>query len=407
MKLIFRAFLILTLGMILSSPAYAAITGDLDGDRIVSEAELTDLILDYLDAAYLNSSSQIGLGDLRAASHIHAYYPRTVVDSAGRNVTIYKPVERIVALAGYNCEVLRSLKADDKLVAISDDVTKSRMFFPRISKLPSVGTSVAFDIERMISLEPDMVLTFGTRKLTYLKEKLTGTDIEVVGFYFYKPKILSEEVNKLGYLLERENEAEKFNNFHESIQNSIKNKTKDISEKPTVYPESFYGEYLTATKNTQYQWIIDISGGVNIAADLPGGNPSGNLKVDPEWVVQQNPDIIMKGGGSSPLYGSTGYEFDDASGAMEWRGRIMKRPELKDVNAVKNGSVYIHNTAICGFLSIPYYAKIFHPDIFSDLDPPAIHQQYLTEFQRLNYNLSEQGVFMYPNNTFTRQIKTR
>jgi iron complex transport system substrate-binding protein len=30
------------------------------------------------------------------------------------------------------------------------------------------------------------------------------------------------------------------------------------------------------------------------------------------------------------------------------------------------------------------------------LDPQAIHQEYLTRFQGLDYNLDEQGVFIYP-----------
>ncbi len=41
-------------------------------------------------------------------------------------------------------------------------------------------------------------------------------------------------------------------------------------------------------------------------------------------------------------------------------------------------------------------AKWFHPELFEDLDPQAIHQEYVTEFQGLDYDLSEHGVFVYP-----------
>ena len=386
--------------MLLFIPACAAeITGDIDGDRIVTDAELASSIISCLDAAYPGSSVEDHeLDQLRKLARIHAYYPRTIIDSAGRNVTIYRPVERIVALAGYNCEALRSLKAEYKLVGVSDTTAKDSWFFPEISKLPSVGTTGSPDIERIVSLEPDIVLAFGTYKLTHLEEKLKGTGIEVMGFYFYEPEMLSEEVNKLGYLLEREDEAEKFNNFHEGIQNSIKNKTRDIPEtqKPGIYHESFCADYQTGNKNTAYHWIIDIAGGVNIGADLPGGFPYPDYqKVDPEWVVQQNPDIIIKGSGGPP-YGRTGYEFDDSSWAKELRETIMSRPELENVSAVRDGRVYIQDTSLCGFLGVPYYAKMLHPDLFSDLDPQAIHREYLTEFQGLDYNLSEHGVFVYP-----------
>jgi len=42
-------------------------------------------------------------------------------------------------------------------------------------------------------------------------------------------------------------------------------------------------------------------------------------------------------------------------------------------------------------------AKWFHPDLFKDLDPEAIHQEYLTRFQHLDYDLGKQGVFVYPS----------
>ncbi len=41
-------------------------------------------------------------------------------------------------------------------------------------------------------------------------------------------------------------------------------------------------------------------------------------------------------------------------------------------------------------------AKWFYPDLFEDLDPQAIHQEYLTRFQGLDYDLDEYGVFVYP-----------
>jgi iron complex transport system substrate-binding protein len=47
-------------------------------------------------------------------------------------------------------------------------------------------------------------------------------------------------------------------------------------------------------------------------------------------------------------------------------------------------------------IGIAYLAKWFHPELFEDLNPQAIHQEYLTEFQGLDYGLNEHGVFVYP-----------
>ena len=47
-------------------------------------------------------------------------------------------------------------------------------------------------------------------------------------------------------------------------------------------------------------------------------------------------------------------------------------------------------------VAMAYWAKWLHPELFEDLDPKAIHQQYLTDFMRIDYDLDEHGVFAYP-----------
>ena len=42
-----------------------------------------------------------------------------------------------------------------------------------------------------------------------------------------------------------------------------------------------------------------------------------------------------------------------------------------------------------------YMAKLFHPGLFEDLDPEALHQEYLN-MQGLDYDLNLHGVFLYP-----------
>lgn len=68
---------------------------------------------------------------------------------------------------------------------------------------------------------------------------------------------------------------------------------------------------------------------------------------------------------------------------------------------MKKGDVYLvsgcfRNDATGGLIGVAYMAKLFFPEIFADLDPQAIHQEYLTRFLRLDYNISEHGVFIYP-----------
>ena len=79
---------------------------------------------------------------------------------------------------------------------------------------------------------------------------------------------------------------------------------------------------------------------------------------------------------------------------------VLSRDELVDVTAIKNETVYVvSSTVMIGpycFVGNAYMAKWFHPALFADLDPQVMHQEYLTRFQGLDYDLDKHGVFAYP-----------
>jgi iron complex transport system substrate-binding protein len=383
--------------LLIACPVCAAITGDLDGDGIVSEAELGSLILGYLDG-----SEDVRLDELRESAHIHIYYPRTIIDDSAdpATVTIYKPVKRIIVLHSNGAEILRTLNSSDKIIGISKHTADCADFFPQISRLPMVGSMTSPDIERIISLNPDVVIAYGshfTRWSEELEKKLHGTDITLIRLDCYKPETMIEDVRKLGCIIERENEAEEFAGWYLGYLGVINDRVRDLSvdEKPRVYIEG-YDDYKTYGRGSGAHQLVEMAGGRNIAAGLSGSY----MKVDPEWVVVQNPDIIVKVVGTQ-TGALCGYGTDDPAEMRALRDEIMSRPELADVNAVRDGRVYL----ICAsgtwtnpkyLIGLTYLTGWFHPELFEDLDPEAIHQEYLSEFQGLKYNLSEHGVFVYP-----------
>ena len=138
------------------------------------------------------------------------------------------------------------------------------------------------------------------------------------------------------------------------------------------------------------QGLVEAAGGRDIFADVKGRT------IDPEAVIEKNPDIIIK----RVSFGESGYETDDLSKAKAVRDEIMSRPELANVNAVKNERIYgISGHLTYGpetFLTILYYAKWFYPGLFEDLDPTAIHQEFVTEYVGLDFDMYEHGVWVYP-----------
>jgi iron complex transport system substrate-binding protein len=324
----------------------------------------------------------------------------TIVDSADRIVTVKKPIERIVVLVSSNGEAIQILKATDRVVGIGKhgSLQLSRCF-PKLSKLQLVGgTFGSPDYESILNLNPDVVMAYAWRGNYKKYTENLPDSIAVLAFDFFTDDIIREEFEKMGYILGKSGEAKEFIDFYEGCVDMVKEQTKGLSEdeKPRVYfGFGLYDFYLTfSDKDRCYPPLFDMAGGINIAADLEGLYPN----VDPEWVIEQNLVIIIAGAGwGSKIQG--GFHTDDPSGMKSVRDYITTLPELVHVNAVKNGKVYaIHFDAIAGagtFIGGIYYAKLFHPELFEDLDPRAIHQEYL-DFRGIDFNVYEHGVFVYP-----------
>ncbi|MEI2761918.1 hypothetical protein [Methanothrix soehngenii] len=82
------------------------------------------------------------------------------------------------------------------------------------------------------------------------------------------------------------------------------------------------------------------------------------------------------------------------------RDGLMNRSELSNVTAVETGDVYImsglfRNDGSGGLVGTAYMAKLLHPDLFEDLDPEAIQQEYL-KLQDFDFDLDEHGIIIYP-----------
>ena len=364
---------------------------DLDGDKIVSESELHNAILAYLDG----SLRHLELDELREAAHIHAYYPKRITDSTGSEITIYRHIKRIVTLTSDQTEILRAIGASDRIMCVNEYVKDDPTFFPEFSNLTSAGTTFDPDLEVILRTNPDIVFTTKYPKPEKLEDKLTGTGIVVARFLFYKPSMMEEELKKIGYLLDAQNEAQKLIDHYNNATDPIEKRVSEIDtdQKVQVYFE-WCSDYKVCGIDTGSGEVCAIAGGDNIAARLGAGV----LKVDPEWIIEENPDVIVKLVTDSVA--SCSYDEDDPVMMAAFRDSLMNRPGWSDLSAVEDGRVYLIAYDICPspsyHVGATYMAKWLYPELFEDLDPAAIHREYLSEFQGLKYNLSEHGVFVYP-----------
>ena len=321
----------------------------------------------------------------------------TFVDTSDRVVTVKKPIERLISANWGSTEALRSIKATDKLVAVDYYAAKGGMggvYFPEFVGYPNLGRPL--DYEVLFDLQPDLVLLSASTSSDTDYEKIKELDPKIAVFrlHYYRMESRVDEIRKLGYILYRKDEADEFINFYEGWLNSIEERVTEIPEedKPRVYYEHGVRDYLTCGPGFGgYHDNLIAAGGKNIFSDLVDC-----VNVDPEEVIKRNPEVIIK-------MGRGVYGVDDITVLSDQRDEIMNRPELAGVTAVKTGRVYMLSRDICccgglggNFVAIGYLAKWLHPDLFKDLNPKATHQEYLTRFQGLDYDLDEHSAFVYP-----------
>ncbi len=327
-----------------------------------------------------------------------------VVDFAGRIVKVNKPVVRVVISVSGGADAAAILDVKDKVVGVPDYIVKradwgSVSLFPELAELPSIGNHADPDVEAILSLHPDFVLLYSDSLLSGLDpaDPLEAAGVPAIYLDLWNSSVMNEETKMLGYIFGKRSEAEKWIDFCEGYEEYFRSRTDGLSdaERPKVYLED-WDDYYACGDGGYYDRLCSLAGGKNIASGLKT-DEWGFLTIDKEFVLEQNPDIIIR-----TLYSGVGYATDDTSVMKATREEILGRPEFTGtaIIAVEGERCYLHG----GFeqmgqhiITTAYFAKWIQPDLFEDLDPTAVHQEYLdTFFKDANFNVYEHGAFVYP-----------
>jgi len=376
-----------------------AVPGDLDGDMIVSAEELAA-------AKASLSAGKITAEVLAEIEHIHENYPRKIVDTAGREVTFYKPVERIITREPDTARIVIALGDGDKIVASEQAVKSclcpttfetfeegclscySSILGGKLADLPETSTRYDIYYELMASLTPDVIITSGTTNVQDFENKI-GCPVVVAGgdgWIYSRESGLYGMIAVIGDVLEREDEAEELIGFVESKIDMVSSVTEtlDDGDKPLVYfaPRGatlgFYdpkeGRDFTRTV-TSYN-PLNIAGGKNVASEAEGSS----INVGIEQIIAWDPDYIL-----------VACSAPENIEAVEW---IKASADLQSVTAIKNGDVYNCFYPYCrgtppdrSLFNMIYMAKLLHPEKFQHIDLEAEGNEIFKAF------LGVDGVF--------------
>ena len=403
-----RRLLLLVCCICLLAGAAAAetIPCDRDGDGRLTSSELATAILDSLDARFMGGTVDApSSGDLRDAAFVYEHWDGrvlTITDSSGRATTLTRPLRRIAVFNSDTLEMMRSIGIEsDRVVGVSKYTLEDPTYFPEYRETANLGSVWSPDYEQAAAVRPDAVFLYATISQSScddIEATLGAIDPGIRFFRFdgYLPTVYADEVRTLGLLLGKEEEAGRFLAFYGNVTDTVAGVVDPIpaDDRVPVYLESC-NDYKSAGKGSGYDEKIKLAGGRNIFADTAVEYPV----VDPEAVISRNPGIIVKIVGAGELVFG-GYGDDDPSSFETVYRAIGDRPVWDRIGAVRDDRVHIIHSDVIGgpeyFIGVAYMAKWFYPDLFPDLDPRAIHRQYLEEFQRLDYDLDEHGTFVYP-----------
>ena len=287
---------------------------------------------------------------------------------------IRTPVRRIVAYASAHCGMLEVIGAERQLVGVCESRYVNLDFVQKgiaAGTLTDVGDAYSPSIEKIIDLEPDIIIATPIENMGYGQVEKVGVPLlEATEYLENTPLGRAEWVRLFGLFCGREAEADSA--FRRIVENyeAVKTLTAGVAERPTVLPEMPYPPVWYVPGGDSFMAHLYRDAG----ADYPwSDNPSaGSLTLSIEAVLEQGVDAdvwVMKYNRPREMtFGDLKAEFDAAS----------------RFDAFKNKRIFAANTG-----AVPYYDEVpvwpdrvlkdlvwvFHPELLpGDYAPRYFHR---------------------------------
>ena len=379
--------------LLLALPAAASdytlgVFGNANEDDTINMQDVTYtelIILEYRDRTELSDAKYDGKINMQDVTQIELVIlgrekELTLLDNIDRVVTIPKPVERVVSTFPSLTRVIVELGGVDKLVGVSDYMTMAQYSgdllelraYPQLKDIPCVGSYRTPNLEQIVALKPDVVISSTSIKEADVIQ--TNTCIPTIGLstsYPYEGEGGAFEGYRLaGRVIGEEERAEYLISFVNDEFDKIREVTSEIPDDERVRVYYMGWGKITRPHMTE-PGPIEIAGGINVAADSGYG---WNVETTKEQVIEWNPDVILIHSTGKSHFGGTLVED------------VLSDTDLQSINAVKNGKVYyskggyIGRNPATGVTEVPYMAKLFYPDKFEDLDVEEEGNRILEEF---------------------------
>ena len=261
------------------------------------------------------------------------------------------PPRRIVSLIPAVTEILFAIGAGPQVVAVGSFDT----YPPEVTKLPRVGALVDPDVERILSLRPDLVVVFATQ--TTLREQLARAQIPM---YVYDHAGLADVFTTIRDVGARVGHAKAAADLTGTLEARIAAVRRRIAGRPRPPTLIVFDREKLALRGIYASGgigfihdMVDAAGGENVFADVK----QQAVQATTELILARRPDVILEIR-ADPL--------DAATRARE----IGVWSTLSSLPAIRTSRVYLIDqqmTVVPGPRvadAIELIARTLHPEMF-------------------------------------------
>lgn len=208
----------------------------------------------------------------------------TLEDDRGTAVSLQAPAERVVTLAPFITELVYAVGKGESLVAVS-----KHSDYPQAARdLPRVGDAFNVNVEALLSLRPDLVMSWGSGNDPRVGERLETLGIPV---FVLEPRRISDvprSLTRVGRLLGAASAAERraaaFSRAIDAIGDHYAGRRTirvfyQVARRPLV---TLNGEHM-------FTAILALCGGRNVFHEASAIAPT----VNREQVLNRDPQVIL------------------------------------------------------------------------------------------------------------------
>ncbi len=294
----------------------------------------------------------------------------TIVDQAGREVTVKKNPETIALCYRVAIRFLLSLDQGDKIKGIGKSEPFLEELQPSLADCMDVGKGVA-DIEALAELKPDLFIHKASDVKTL--DAVENIGIPAIGIEVETPEDMVAALDLLGKVCGARDKAGELIDYYESRIEASRNLVSQIddADKPkAIVMGSSIGK--VADGSMLQGIMLEQAGAVNCAADLKATElwPTAGA----EQIFAWNPDYIFITNSESAVYTA-----ED----------ILQDPSWSEISAVKNKHVYQMPAeadswefpGVVSTLGIDYMMHVMHPQF---MDGKTL-EEHVDAFYELSY----------------------